>query len=204
MDDRHAAAQRDGLAPYRPCARRDAAGHADPPRPAQGQGRALGRRHGPCRHRHPDGGRAAAERAPAEAHRFHPRGIHRQGLGMEGRKRRRDHPPAAAARRLVRLGERALHHGRGLQPRRAQGVRRPLQPEAALSRQAAGELGPGPQDRDLRPRGRDQRDQFAFLAFLPIRSRTARARSRSRRRGPRRCSPTWRWRCIPRTRATRR
>ena len=30
-----------------------------------------------------------------------------------------------------------------------------------------------------------------------IRSRTARAPSRSPPRGPRRCSPTWRWRCIP-------
>ena len=49
VDDRHAAAQRHRLAPHRPCARQHPAGHPDPPRPDAGQGRALGRRHGPCR-----------------------------------------------------------------------------------------------------------------------------------------------------------
>ena len=44
------------------------------------------------------------ERAPAEAHRFHPRGVRRQGLGMEGGERRRDHPPAPPARRLAATG----------------------------------------------------------------------------------------------------
>ena len=52
----------------------------------------------------------------------------------KARERRRDHPPAPPARRLVRLGERALHHGPGLQPRGAQGVRRPLQREGLLYR----------------------------------------------------------------------
>jgi len=32
---------------------------------------------------------------------------------MEGGERRPDHPPAAPARRIVRLGKRALHDGRG-------------------------------------------------------------------------------------------
>ena len=44
------------------------------------------------------------ERAAAEAHRFHPRGVRRQGLGVEGGERRRDHPPAAPARRLAATG----------------------------------------------------------------------------------------------------
>ena len=44
------------------------------------------------------------DRAPAEAHRFHPRGVRRQGLGVEGGERRRDHPPAAPARRLAATG----------------------------------------------------------------------------------------------------
>src|SRR3546814_6787102 len=39
---------RDGLAPHRPCARQHIAGHIDPPRAAEGQGCALGRRHRPC------------------------------------------------------------------------------------------------------------------------------------------------------------
>ena len=56
---------------------------------------------------------------------------------------------------------------------RAQGVRRSLQPGPALPRQAAGELGPGPQDRDLRSRGRDARDQRASSGTSAIRSRTA-------------------------------
>ncbi len=41
-----------------------------------------------------------------------------------------DHAPAPPARRVLRLGERALHHGRGLFEGRPQGVRRSLQPEA--------------------------------------------------------------------------
>jgi hypothetical protein len=68
-------------------------------------------------------------------------------------------------RQLRRLGERAFHDGRGLQPRRHQGVRRSLQSGPALSRQAAGELGSRPQDRDLGPRGRDPRGAGEILAF---------------------------------------
>ena len=37
----------------------------------------------------------------------------RQGLGVEGRIRRHDRQPAEAARRVLRLVARALHHGRG-------------------------------------------------------------------------------------------
>ena len=35
---------------------------------------------------------------------FTPRGVRRQGLGMEGGERRRDHPPAAPARRVAATG----------------------------------------------------------------------------------------------------
>ena len=140
-----------------------------------------------------------------QAHRHRPRGLRRAGLGMEGGVGRHDHPPAAPPRRLVRLGARALHDGRGLLARpctkvfvdalQAQGLH--------LPRQAAGELGPAVPDRDLRSRGRDARDPRPVLAPRAIRSRTAPASSRSRPRGRRRCSPTWRSRCIPRTSATR-
>ena len=62
-----------------------------------------------------------------------------------------------------------------------------------LSRQAAGELGPGPRHRDLATsRSRRARSRASFWHFrYPLDGRQ-RARSRSPRRGPRRCSPTWR------------
>ena len=43
-----------------------------------------------------------------------PRRIHRQGVGVEGGERRRRSPASCAASALVRLGQRALHDGRGL------------------------------------------------------------------------------------------
>jgi isoleucyl-tRNA synthetase len=52
---------------------------------------------------------------------------------VEGAVRRRHHPPAAPPRRVLRLGERALHHGRGLLGRRAQGLR-PAPPRGLLYR----------------------------------------------------------------------
>ena len=41
------------------------------------------------------------------------RGVRRARLGVEGGVRRHHHPAAQAAGRLLRLGARALHHGRG-------------------------------------------------------------------------------------------
>ena len=46
-----------------------------------------------------------------------------QGLGVEGRIRRHDLQPAEAARRLLRLVARTLHHGRGPVQGRARGLR---------------------------------------------------------------------------------
>ena len=113
-------------------------------------------------------------------------------VGMEGGKRRPDHPAAPPPRRVVRLVERALHHGRGLFQGRHPRVRRAPQARAALSRQAPGQLGPPFPDRDQRPRGRDARHRRANSGRCAIRSPTAAATSRSPPRGPRRCSPTWR------------
>ena len=93
----------------------------------RGKRRALAAGHRPCRHRHADGGRAAADGAPgAGPARDRPREIPREGLGVEGGIRRHHHQPAQAARRLLRLVARALHHGRGAVARGAQGVRRAL------------------------------------------------------------------------------
>ena len=163
VDDRQPAAQRHGLAAYRPCARQYAAGRADPPRAAAGQGCAVGGRHRPCRHRDADGGRAPARRA---ARRSAPISRREEFVAKVWEWKAESGgeitQPAAPARLLDGLGERALHDGRGLFERRPQGVRRPLQPGPALPRQAPGELGPRPRDRDQRPRGRDQEIKGKF------------------------------------------
>ena len=99
-----------------------------------------------------------------QARRHRPRSIHRACLGVEGAVGRPDHPPAPPPRRQLRLGQRALHHGRGLFGRGHQGVRRALQARPALSRQAAGQLGPQVPDRDQRPGGRDPRGAGPVLA----------------------------------------
>ena len=112
---RHAAAQRHRHPAHRPRARQYAAGHPHPPRADAGQGRAVGGRHRPCRHRDPDGGRAPARRAsrrsaPISAATNSSSKVWEWKAESGGA----DHPPAAPPRRVVRLGERALHDGRGL------------------------------------------------------------------------------------------
>ena len=78
----------------------------------------------------------------------------------------------------------------------------PLREGPDLPRQAAGELASRPRDRDLRPRGREHRDQRQDVAPpLPHRGHGPR-RSPSPRRAPRPCWATSRLPCIPRTSAT--
>ena len=132
------------------------AGHPDAPCAAAGQGCAVGGRHRPCRHRDADGGRAQAGRARQQKRTdLTPRCVRRAVSGNGRRSPAARSRASCAASALVRLGERALHDGRGLFRRRHQGVRRPPQTGAALSRQAAGELGSRASDRDQRSRGRD-------------------------------------------------
>ncbi len=59
--------------------------------------------HGSRRHRHADGGGAAAERRGLEPHRARPRGVRRTGLGMEEHVRRPDRAAVAPTGRLGRL-----------------------------------------------------------------------------------------------------
>ena len=151
---RHPAAQRHRLAAYGPCAQQHAAGHSGPLRAHARQERAVAAGHGSCRHRHADGGRAAADGAADPSPRPRPRAVRREGLGVEGRVRRHDLQPAEAARRLLRLVARALHHGRGPVEGRPRSLRHALQAGPDLQGQAAGQLGPEAADRDLRPRGR--------------------------------------------------
>ncbi len=129
-------------------------------------------------------------------------------LGVEGGVRRHHHPPAQAARRVVRLVARALHDGRGPVEGGAQGVRRALSRQADLQGQAAGQLGPEAAHRDLRPRGAAGRGAAATSGTSAIRSKAKRSirkttapSSPSRPRGRRRCWATSRSRCIRRTRS---
>ena len=127
LHHRHSAAERHRLAAYGPRAQQHAAGHPLPLRAHARARRAVAAGHRPCRHRDADGGRAAADgAAAARPPRHGPREIPRARLGVEGRERRHHHQPAQAARRLLRLVARALHHGRGAVARGPEGVRRAL------------------------------------------------------------------------------
>ena len=93
-----------------------------------------------------------------------PRGIRREGLGVEGRIRRHD------LNQLKRLGascdwsRERFTMDEGLSRGRARSVRHALQGRPDLQGQAAGELGPEAADRDLRPRGRAAGGQRQSLA----------------------------------------
>ncbi len=160
------AAERDGLAAYGPRPQQHAPGRARPLRAPARQGRAVAARHGPRRHRHPDGSGAPPRRAAAaRPAQLGPAGIRPPGLGVEGGIRRHHRQPAQAARRLLRLVAGALHHGRGPVEGRPEGLRRPARAGPDLPRQAPGELGPEVPDRDLRPRGAAGRGEGPSLAL---------------------------------------
>ena len=165
---------------------------------------ALAARHRPCRHRDPDGGRAPA-RAPAatEPPRDRPRGVRRRVWEWKARVGRHASPADAAAGRLCRLEPRALHHGRGPEPRRAPGLRRPppggpdLQATSGWSTGTAGCRPRSPTSRSSRRRS------TAISGTCATRSRApTAATSRSPPPGPRPCSATPASRSIPTTRAT--
>ena len=157
---RDPAAERDGLAAHGPRAQQHAAGHSLPLRAHARPRRAVAARHRPCRHRDPDGGRAAVDGAAgAGPARHRPRQIPRTRLAMEGRERRHHRQPVEAARRLLRLVARALHDGRRPVARGREGVRRAAPRRPDLQGQAAGQLGPEAADRDLRSRGAADRGQ---------------------------------------------
>ena len=80
-----------------------------------------------------------------------------------------------------------------------EGLRRALSRRPDLQGQAAGQLGPEAQDRDLRSRSAAGRDQGAVSGTSNIRSRAATSSSSWRRRGRKRCSATSPSRCIRRT-----
>ena len=169
---------------------------------------ALGAGRGSRGHRHADGGRAAdrAEKAPTATRMGREAFVERVWEWVQPVQA--PHPGSApAAGRLVRLGARALHAGRGAGARRARGLRSPLRGGADLSRRAHHQLVPDAAELDLRPGGRGRgHARQALLRPLSAgadRGRGARrATSPSRRRGPRRSWAIPASRSIPTTSAT--
>ena len=111
---------------------------------------------------------------PAPRHR--PRRVRQPGLDMEGESGGIDHQPAEAARRLLRLVARTLHHGRGSVEGGSRGLCHALQGRADLPGQAPGQLGSEAADGDLRPRGRAAGGRRKSLAF-PLSGRRQGVRS---------------------------
>ena len=83
------------------------------------QGRAVGGRHRPCRHRHPDGGRAPARGAAGQAHQLSAARNSSPRCGSGRRRAAARSPASSAASALAGLGARALHHGPGLHAARS-------------------------------------------------------------------------------------
>ncbi len=95
---------------------------------------------------------------------------------------RHDHRTAQAARRLLRLRDRALHARRPLRHRGPRGVRGALPQGLHLPRPLPGQLGPRDALGDLRPRGRGPRGhRHALLHRLPagVRRRLGDGRDRA-------------------------
>ena len=113
------------------------------------------------------------ERAAGQAHRLQPRRIRRQGVGVEGRERRRDHRPAAPARLLVRLG----HERFTMDPHFSRAVVKvfvDLYNEGLIYRdKRLVNWDPKLKTAISRPRGRDAARSRAASGTSAIRSRTA-------------------------------
>ena len=140
-------------------------------------------------------------------------GLTKEMLGREGFLERawawkkgiwRPHqPPAAPPGRQLRLEPRALHHGRGLQPRRARGVCQALRKGASSTAATASSTGA----RSARPRFPmprwSMRSKPAICGTSAIPARTA---ARAWWWPPRAPKPCWAipaWRSTPMTRAIR-
>ena len=171
----------------------------------QGKDALVGGRHRPCRDRHADGRRAQSRRSQGVKRTdFGREAVRRAGVGVEGAR-------AAAQitrqlRRLgasLRLGQRALHHGRGLLASAVTHVFVELYKRRLLYRdKRLVNWDPKFQTAisDLEVETREVQGKFWHFA---IRSRTAAGHVESPRRGPRRCSATWRSRSTRATSATR-
>ena len=162
------AAQRNGRAAHGPHAQQHHPGRAGAPRPHAGQERLLGAGYGPCQHRHRSEGGAAARRAGDQEKRHRPRGVPEARLRVEGEVRRRDPRATEEARRQLRLGAHALHHGARPQRCRHRRVHRPAQEGPGVPWPTHGELGPpGPHRRKRRGGDLQGGELQALLPPLP-------------------------------------
>ena len=125
------------------------AGHADPLPPHDRARHAVAAGDRSRRHRHADGGGAAARRRGDRPAHLGPGEVRRARLAMESRVRRHHHHAVAPAGRLAGLAARAVHHGRRSVRRGEGGVRHAVPRRPDLSRPAAGQLGPEIADGDL-------------------------------------------------------
>ena len=167
------AAERHRLPAYGSCADLHGAGHADPLPPHDGPRRAVAAGHRPRRHRHADGGGAAARR---------PRGSTgarwAARSSSSGSGNGRPSPAAPSRSQLRRLGA-SLDWPRerftmddGLSAAVREVFVDAVSRRPDLSRPAAGQLGPETADRDFRPRGGEPRDPgFALVSPLSDRGR---------------------------------
>ena len=180
--DPDAAAERDRPAPHGPRAPGHGAGPPRPLPPDEGGRGALDSGHGPRRHRHAERRRAPAPQARRGPQGDGPRGVPREGLGLDARVRRH-HPPAEAAPgRLVRLAVRAVHPRRRPEPGRPACVRHALRAGPRLPRRLPRQLGPREPDGDLERGGRQRRAAGAPVDRpLPRRRRERPADRRARR-----------------------
>ena len=156
--DHAAAAERHRLAAHRSRARLDDARHPDPLEADAGFQRDVDAGHRPRVDRR---ARAAREghQAPREQDslRPRPRRVHEAGVGVERALGQPDQRARKADGLLARLGARAVHDGRSLEPRGARGVRPAVRRRPDLSCEADDQLGSGQRDRGLGSRGRYRR-----------------------------------------------
>jgi hypothetical protein len=170
------------------------------------QGCLVGRRHGPCRHRDADGRRAPARRTSGQK-----RADYSREQFVDKVWEWKGESGGQITRQLRRLGARcdwarAVHDGPAFHQGGGQGVRRPAQKGLLYRDKRLVNWDPRsrPRSPTSRSRPRSRVNGQVLAPRLPRWRDGSGARSRSRRRAPRRCSPTWRWRCIPMTNATRR
>jgi hypothetical protein len=122
----------------------------------RGKSGAVAAGHRSRRHRHADGGRAAACRRQGKDRRsWAARNSSKRVWAWKEESGGTIFNPAAPPRRLVRLERASASRWTKVFPPPCEGVRAAAQGRADLQRQAAGELGPAFPDGDLRSRSRD-------------------------------------------------
>ena len=176
--DLHPAAQRDRRTAPRSRHVRQHGRPDDPLPPHEGLLHAVGARQRPCRHRHAvAGGEDAAQRRHFPR-RDRARGVRAPHLGMEAQIRRHHHEPDPPPGRLLRLGARALHPGRGPVARSARSLCPALREGTDLPRPASDQLVAGPEDRRLRPGSGIQRGRSHAVLLQVYASCSGRAQHR--------------------------